>query len=572
MITRAKRALLSYNWPVADEHVSRREWTFFLGGVLLLVLAVYAFSLQNGFVFWDDPDLVIDNPASHGVTIPNITTAFTTYDPDLYVPLTIISFQLNYAISGLQPFLYHLTNILLHAGSAMLVGWVFFRISGKKSVALLTAFLFAVHPINVEAAAWVSARKDVLSSFFFLLSLGSFLEWRGGRSSRWYVISLVAFLCGLLSKVSILSLPLILLLCDWLNHGRSGGHSSAMPLRMRSMIVDKIPFVILSIAFGIVSLFGKMGGTFSLFQKHLVGMKAALFSLWHLAAPVNYSVVYPFTGVPSITRPDLLVPLVIIISVIVVTFLYRKKFPAFFFSWWWFLLLIAPSFLTAEKGQDVVHVLYLTSDRYVYLAAISIFFLFAFHVQKAPRLAYPSGMLVVILAALSTMQSLVWKDTETLLHHALATTPDSAIVHNNLGAYYDSIGEPERAAAEYAAASTSDGGTADSWFNVGIAALREKRRDDAIVAFTRAVELRPSFFFAHLNLGALLTDTGRIEEAVDHLLAAQKLDPGNLTVYLNLGIALEKGGNTIDARRAYERALVIDPENAYAKERLAELK
>ena len=549
-----------------QQQVRTNETLLFCGGIFLLVLVMYARSLFNGFVLWDDNLLILENPISHGLSLSHIWQAFTTYDPDLYVPLTFISFQINYLIGGLHPFIYHLTNVLLHAGNAILVGWIIFWLSKKKSVAIFTALLFAAHPINVEAVAWASARKDVLSSFFFLLSLGLFLQWRDVKHRGWYAGGLISFLCGLLSKVSIVPLPLILVMTDW--------------YRTRKISKDSLlataPFFLLSVILGVVSLYGKAGGSQTMTAKLLVGFKAVVFSLWHLVWPFGYSVVYPFVGEATIGRIDLVIPLIIVLAASAAAWMLRKRFPTLSFGWAWFLLLLAPSFLTAAKGQDVVTALYLTSDRYVYLAAIGIFFVAAaglFRIWKGP-VRVKQGIviaIVLLLGNLSALQSLVWKNTETLLRSALANYPDSAIAHNNLGAYYDSIGDSDAAAREYAAA-VEGGGTSDAWFNVGVTAMREKRSEDAIAAFTRAVELRPTFVNAQLNLGGLLTNAGRIEEAVEHLLAAQKLDPVNVVVYLNLGIALEKGSDPVDAIAAYERVLTLDLENAFAKQRLEALR
>ncbi len=583
-------------------HLSRREILLFSGGVIVLLIAIYGRSLGNEFVFWDDPLLVIDNPISHGLSLKNILDAFSHYDPNLYVPLTFLSFQVNYSLASLHPFLYHLTNLILHAGSALLVGWVMLQLTGRKFDAAFVAFLFAVHPINVEAVAWVSARKDVLSAFFFHLSLAAYLRSRRGDAPRWYWLGVAAFLLGLLSKVSILMLPFILLLVDW----------------YRTKAVTKVslmrtaPFFLLSIVFGVVAVFGKLAGTRTLFEKFLVGMQAVPFTLRHLVWPFEYSVIYPFTGEPSFLRPDLLLPLAGVIAVCVLTVLLRRRFPSVFLGWWWFLLLLAPSFLTTEKGQDLVPELYLTSDRYAYLAAIGMFLIAARFLclfgRRSERLPHVFAIVVLVpLFVLAFLQSLVWRNTETLLQHALARHPESSIAHNNLGVFYDAHGNADAAFREYEDAvrpsthsippvqglrplraerqgrpersrvatsspqASAGGGTGDAWFNYGMALAKRKDVPGAVAALRKAVELRPRYAIAHQNLGALLLDAGEIQSSVDHLLIAQSLDPRNVTIYLNLGMALEKGSDVIDAKRAYERALQLEPGNVFAKERLAHL-
>jgi hypothetical protein len=146
---------------------NRKEILLWIGGVAALLLLIYGVSLMNGFVVWDDALLVVNNPIAHGLTWMNIKAAFTSYDPELYIPLTFLSFQINYALGGLAPFGYHLGNLLLHFGSVLLVAWAIFGITKNRATAIITALLFAVHPINVEAVAWVSGRKDVLAAFFF---------------------------------------------------------------------------------------------------------------------------------------------------------------------------------------------------------------------------------------------------------------------------------------------------------------------------------------------------------------------------------------------------------------------
>ncbi len=537
-----------------------------MGGIVILATAIYGRLLGSDFVFWDDPSLIIDNPAVHGFTFKNIASAFSTYDPDLYVPLTTLSYQLNYALGGLSPFLYHLTNVVLHAANAVLTGWVTLLLFRRKSVAVITALLFLVHPINVEAVVWISARKDLLSAFFFLLALGSYLQWKNSVKRSWYGTSLASFLLGLLSKVSVIFLPVILLLTDW-RHKR--------PFT-RATLISLAPFFLLSVIFGIVAVAGKLESTRPLWMKLLLGMQATLFSLWHLVWPMNYSVIYPYTQTPSLADPILLLSLLGVLAISVGTLFLRKRFPSITLGWWFFLLMLAPSFLTVEKGTDVIRDLYLTSDRYVYVAGIGIFWIVALVLEQLRvRNARASHLLVTliiaVLSVLAFMQTLVWQNSETLFLSALARSPDSSAMHNNLGVYYESTGRSQEAADQYLAA-VKTGGTGDAWFNVGVLAMNQNRTPEAIEAFTRAVTMQPTMAVAHLNLGAQLLNAGRLQEAVDHLLAAQKLDPGNVIIYMNLGIALEKGENTIDAIRAYERALQLDPGNAFALERIGKLK
>ena len=546
--------------------LTRREILLFSGGIFLLLLFVFGRSLFNDFVFWDDPLVLIDNPISHGLTLRHIADAFSHYDPDLYVPLTFLSFQANFSLVGLHPFLYHLTNLLLHAGSALVIGWIMLQLTGKTFTAAVVALLFAVHPINVEAVAWVSARKDVLSGFFFLLSLALSLRSRHTADPRWYWMSVAAFLLGLLSKASILTLPVILLFLD-----EYRGKALTKESLMRTA-----PYALLSVAFGIVALFGKLAGTRTIGEKFLVGMQGVPLTLWHVIWPFNYSVLYPFAGEPSFGRLDLLASVGAVACVSVLTVLVRRRFPSVFLGWWWFLALLLPSFLTVEKGQDLVPELSVTSDRYAYLAGIGMFLIAAQACHLLERRIRRLGVLLAVgviaaLAVLASLQSLTWTNTPSLMMHALKHNPDSSVAHNNLGVFYDANGDADAAFREYEAAVRA-GGTGDAWFNFGMALAKQRRFPEAITALQNAVAVRPGYGIAHQNLGAFLLDAGDIQASVDHLLIAQSLDPRNVTIYLNLGMALQRGGDVIDAVAAFKRALQLEPGSAFAQDALEKLK
>ena len=211
-----------------------------LGAFFALALLVYGASLTNEFVVWDDGLLIYENPIVQEISPWSITQAFTTYDPELYIPLTFLSYQIDYAIAGIEPFFYHFHNLVLHTLNAILILVCVYMLSRSKWIALFCGLVFLVHPVHTEAVVWASARKDTLSTFFFFGSLLSYLFYREkmchgepGRtmtegssldrarddtvslSHPLYLMSLGCFLLGLLAKVSVFSLPIILLLVDF---------------------------------------------------------------------------------------------------------------------------------------------------------------------------------------------------------------------------------------------------------------------------------------------------------------------------------------------------------------------
>jgi hypothetical protein len=218
---------------------------FLVLALLLVVAAAYGRTVVFDFVNWDDGTLVYANPIVMELTgWSALKAAFTSYDPELYIPLTFLTYQIEHALVVLHPALYHLTNVCLHIGNTLLVYWLLLLLSrGRRDIAFLTALLFALHPINAEAVSWVSARKDLLSGFFALASSIAYLRSR----TRFPWPSVLLFLCALLSKVSVVLLPPVFLLFDWLLNDHV----------TRRDIVRKWPFALLSSLFIAVALLGK---------------------------------------------------------------------------------------------------------------------------------------------------------------------------------------------------------------------------------------------------------------------------------------------------------------------------
>src|SRR3989344_8562337 len=241
--------------------------------LVLITFCIYLPSvLTNDFVHLDDALLITRNPAVQQISFWSLKEIFTTFDPELYVPLTLFTYQIEHAMFGLNPVVFHLTNLILHVANAVLVFWILFVLSQKRRIAFLGAMLFALHPIRTEAVVWAAARKDVLSAFFFLGSFLPFLLHRRDHVQKFYRWSIALFFLGLLSKVSILMMPILLFLLDW---------KDRRPLT-RASIQEKIPYLALSVLFGIVAIVGKTQNLAStdLLTTLLLMSKSILHYLW----------------------------------------------------------------------------------------------------------------------------------------------------------------------------------------------------------------------------------------------------------------------------------------------------
>lgn len=584
--------------------------------VLLLAavtVGVYGTSLQNGFVEWDDGYLITENVHIRSMTPLSLRHIFTTYDPELYIPLTFLSYQLDHLLWGLRPVGFHLTNLLLHTLNVILVfflcGLLFKKSRGGNAVLspntyhltpLLVALLFAIHPLNTEAVAWASARKDLLSGFFFLLTLCAYLKWRErvtlspskGRHTlamfffdklrmthgqyEWYLFSLFTFLLGLLAKVTVVVLPVLLLFIDWWQ-GRKID---------RRAIVEKTPYILLSTVFGIIAILGKtrnVAGT-SLLENFLLGTKSIIFYLQKLLWPFHLSVLYPYTDPISFGNLDLLFPFFLTVSLIVLAWLARQTFPLFTFAVAWYVLLLLPSFVTFRKGDDIDLDLYFASDRYAYLPSIGILFLVislgsAFcasarsHRDEKWRQNVALGLAstsVIFFGFLSFHQSHVWRNTEALFQNVIRSYPNAHIAHNNLGLFEQGRGHFSNAIDHYRKA-LAIRPTGRTYYNLGLTYIAQEEREKAMEANRMAIQINPHHARAHLNLGGLLLENRKTTEAIQELQAAISIDPELAPAHFNLGIAYERLGQLSLAEGAYTTALAHDPDDVETLVSLASL-
>ncbi len=555
--------------------------------VIGVVCAVFGVTLFSQFVLFDDNILITGNPTIQGLTPHNILTAFRTFDPELYTPLTFLSYQLDYSIAGLASGMFHATNIVLHSANALLVIWLLFLLTGKRSAAIVGGLLFAVHPLNVETVAWASARKDLLSGFFVLLSMISYLRYKEEQNTRLYYVAVGAFACALLSKVSVVLLPLVLFLFDFLEHRRFD----------RQVILEKIPFFLLSGIFGLIALVGKQEATGLIDTTSLIllSAKSTAFYLQKFFWPTGLSVLYPFAGTVSLTHPDILLSwgVLSVLSLLALVSLRwtRVLFVAFAFSF----LLLLPSFSNVMKGG----VLYFASDRYAYIAGIGIILLIAvlwemlwqrLSEQRHYLLVSITAILLVFLAGKAAVQAATWKSTETLFTQTMKFYPnalaahinaavsyrelgrydksqqelqrallikDHPIIHIALGALASSQGRTDEAIASMKDAFRMDPREADASFGTAVMLAKAGRTAEAEPYYRQTIFLVPRHTPARNNLASSYLDQGRTDEAIEQYKAIIAYDSDFYVAYYNLGLALEKQAKNAEALDAFEHAYAL---------------
>jgi Flp pilus assembly protein TadD len=567
----------------------RRTLLIITGLVLALVMIAFGRSLMQGFAPLDDDLLIARNLAIRGMTPANLKTIFTTFDPELYIPFTFISYQMNYMVAGLSPWIYHLTNILLHAANALLVGWLLLLLTKKRTLSLLGALLFAVHPLHTEAVVWLAGRKDLLSTFFFLLSFTFYLRYRSGsrNAPTTYSLSILFFIAALFSKVMAATLPAMLLLADILIEKRQWS---------AKMFIDKIPYAILS---GIFILIGSLGkerilSNHSPWETLLMAAKSTAFYLEKFFVPIRLGVFYPYSGEISLSLPGFFIPVLIVIAMLEMAIVMIRKLPWLSFGIFFFLIGLAPTFINFHKGGEI----YFASDRYPYMPSIGLLFMLMMAITTYSRNQKFSlsvgSVLVAVLCTLSFFQTKIWDSAHTLFANTLNLYPESVAarsalasmarqqgkydeavmllndglaygesieLHMGLGTVYAKVGQVSEARAEFTKASVLDPKNPEPLVALGVLDEYEKKPDAATENYRKAVEMDPSYVSARNKLGVMYLEAGKTAEAEEQFRAALKWNPNTEGVLFNLALILDEQKKREEATALLERAYALSPDD-----------
>lgn len=486
-------------------------------GSCVLVVVLYAPVLRYGFQAFDDDLLVFANPIVVHPSLPMVHRAFTTYDPELYVPLTLVSYQIDSLVGSMNPGFFHATNVLLHILTGLLVMWWLSLLLKPRFLAVIVGLLFLVHPINIEAVAWIAGRKDLLSGFFGIATLLSYTLAGEKNDRRLYYLSIELFTLALLSKASIVTLPALLLCIDFL---RGRGLSW-------SVLREKIPFVILSILFMVIAMQGKVHTNHTdTMTALLFSGRAVLLTIQHVLVPIDLSVLYPFGGAMRWTNLVLLFPTLGVWIIALLGLCWKRmRYIAVWF--WFFLIAYAPSFFTILKAGSA----YITSDRYGYVALIGIFVLlvqmwhrYCFPHSRILRWAFLSVVLMMLMVT-TRMHVRVWENGVTLFSQALKVAPTSLIALNNRAQSF----------------------------------MLQKRYSEAESDLRRGIEIDPTFHQLHVSLAELLQKQGKHDQALQEYLQALALDPMDAESHLAIGNYFRSIGDDSEAKAAYSNAYLLNP-------------
>ena len=594
---------MSTESPAPSETTRQASNRFLIPGIILglflTTLLVYAPVYRFGFVNFDDPDYVTNNPhVRNGLTMDGVVWAAASSEAANWFPATRFSHLLDVEIFGLRPGGHHFTNAFLHAFATVFLFAFLLAATGAAWPSAFVATLFAVHPLHVESVAWIAERKDVLSALFWFLALWSYVR-------RHYWLTLLAFCLGLMSKPMVVTLPFVLFLLDrW-------------PLRqpLRSALRVKIPLLGLSAAGATAAyLVQRSSGAVREVGRFPLGLRlenaVVSYAIYIVKMfwPARLAVFYPYPHELPVWQIALSALLLAGISMVVLR--ERHSRPYLAVGWLWYLGTLVPVIGLIQVGAQA------RADRYTYLPMVGLSIMLAWGLREvlASKVAI-SGAIVVILACavLCEAQIQYWRNSETLFRHALDVTSGNYLAHHNLGVALADEGRFPEAIRQYQAALQIEPDAANVQTDYGNALAKSGRIPEAIAHYQAALRALPDSPIAHndlanalaatpgsmpeaiaeyrtalrlkpdyeearnnlaqvqsnaaemqYNLGVDLAKSPKPEAAIPHFEEALRLRPDYVDAHNNLGVALAGAGRVQEAISHFEAALRIDPNSADA--------
>jgi len=517
----------------------------------VLTWLVFGQTLHHDFVNYDDQRYVYENTKiTSGPSAAGMAWAFTHVHSENWHPLTTISHMLDCQLYGLRAGGHHFTNVLLHTFGVVLLFLALQRLTAALWRSAFVAALFAVHPLHVESVAWVAERKDVLSGMFFTLTLLAYSAYATAASRKRYMVVMLPFACGLMSKPMLVTLPFVLLLLDYwpLNRVQTSARSHRQRPITRSTIVqllaEKLPMLVLSAASSIVTVLAQkpaVGGTAELPVYVRINNAFVSYALyvWQMIWPAKLAVFYPH---PENRLPvwQILGAIAALALLTAMTVALRKRAPYLVVGWLWYLGMLLPVIGILQVGWQG------RADRYTYLPQIGLYVAIAWGAADLTAkwryqreiLGATAAVVILALGWRAAVQTSFWRNSETLWAHALRATPQNDVAENNLGIVLLQKGRVDEAISRFEAAIRIRAENAPAHDNLAKSFLRKGQLADAMVHYRKLLEIQPENVEARNIFGTVLIQQGRIREAIEQWEATLRIDPGNGNAKSNLAWVL----------------------------------
>jgi tetratricopeptide (TPR) repeat protein len=529
------------------------------------VLGLYAGALNCEFVNYDDPAYVTSNAqVEKGLTWPGVLWALQSGAASNWHPLTWMSHMIDVTVWGLNPRGHHLTNIILHAANAALLFLLLRELTGAMGRSAAVAALFALHPLRVESVAWVSERKDVLSALFWILTVWAYARYARQRQRKYYVLSIAAFVLGLMAKPMLVTLPFVLLLLDYWPLGR-------VKQDWKQLCLEKIPYLVPALASSVVTfIVQQRGGAVSAMAALSVGARVANVFISYVRYlgktfwPLDLSILYPHPR--HWPAWEVIASVLFLTAVTAAIWRWRRQQPWLVTGWLWFLGMLMPVIGLVQVGIQSM------ADRYTYLPGIGILIMVVWSLDKwlgatpAGRWSLLSAGAAAALAcaALTVRQVGYWANSEALFEHAVAVTEDNYLAYNNIGFYLTNRGQGAKAMEFYRRSLEINPNYEDAHNNLGFALAGACSNQAAIAEYIKALSINSNLTEAHNNLGNALAAVGSNAEAMHEYEVALQEDPHHAQAHNNLGIALATHGRLDEAIGHFREAIVDKPDYASA--------
>lgn len=569
-----------------NANITKNKSVFLIILALTILTIVVYWPVQNyEFINYDDEVYVTDNyRIQQDVTLKKITDTFSDFHTSNWHPLTMMSHMLDWQLFGYRAGGHHWTNVIIHILNAILLFLLFHKLTGAVWKSALVAFLFALHPINVQSVAWISERKNVLSTFFWIVTMLFYVRYVKQPDWKRYIPVFICFALGLMAKPMLVTLPFVLLLIDYwpLNRTQINLHHQNenriftfdKKRKISFLILEKIPLFILSI----VSIFLTIHG--ARYIKSITSLEYLPLSIRipnsinsyvlyikKLFWPNDLAVFYPIYHIPVW---QCLVATIFLLGITFLVCRYLRKYPHLFVGWFWYLGTLVPVIGIVQVGNQAM------ADRYAYIPFIGLFIIIAW---GAENLLFNKNVFkkiiisVTVFAILALMmttynQVKVWRDTVTLFEDTLRKTKNNYVAYNALGLEAASKNKNEEALMNYYIAQKINPNFYPAYNNAGIALIKMGRYDEALRNFEMALKVNEFSAQAYYNIGLLSLKDNNLDKSIMLFRKAIEIQPDYTEAYNNLGVVFVKKGMIREGIANFQKSLEVNPSYSEAQHNL----
>jgi len=529
--------------------------------IVILVIATFSPTFQNDYTNWDDQAQITENPDIQNLSSQSIVEIFSSTYVGMYQPVTTTTYALLHAIFGLNPTAFHSFSLMLHLINVILVFLLISRFTGNKALGLGVCLLFGVTPMQTEVVAWASATSSLLYSMFFLLALLMYIRYvQSGRNVGHYMFSLTLYLIALMSKSAALTLPLVMLACDYFLNRKI----------TKTDLANKIPFLALSVVFGILTIITRKEAgdalavpeAYTIIDRFFLILFSLTFYIFNLLLPVSLSAFHTYPEKTGNLLPWFYYAYPLLLAgLIFFVWRLKKQRRDIVFGLVFFVLSISVMIDLIPAGEQYV------KERYTYIPSIGVFFslliyLYSLSERNIRTKKYVTAAVIALALVFSTLsyaRTLTWNNSLALWNNVIEKNPGCSVAFNNRGNLFYDMGMRENALSDYNKAIELRHDYPEAWYNRGIIHFDDNRFNEAINDYSQAITLKPSYAEAYLNRGAAYDRLLLFDKAIADYSKAIAIDSTDYKAYNNRGVSYYNEKKYNQAIEDHAAAIKINP-------------